>query len=274
MADCESGCTGSCTGGCTSCSGCTGCRGCTSCSGCTGCTSCYGCTGCSSCSGSCDGTCCDTCTNDCVEACMNSCRTECLGNCYTGCETSCYTSCENQCKGYCSQYCQTYCQKQQTFSLNVSPIKNAIGKGTFSWTNPVCQNQTIKITHEDWNKLKSYIQTATQYCGGTAPDEADVNTDDLITEVRYNDLADGLDLNHVTKDVTIISKDNIDILRTTYNNRQIDSSLPYNPSESSNSCCQSGETCMASGQLLSHQKKTEKCQNQIVSTCGGQSPGR
>lgn len=269
MADtttCGSSCTGGCEGSCSgSCEGkCSG-----SCKG--GCSGCSGCSGCTSCSGSCEGTCCTFCRNACVSACASTCNSTCKGNCFETCKDSCYESCSGQCKGYCAEICQSYCETEQTFSLN------SIGKGTFSWTNPVAQNLTIKITASDWNKLKSYIKAATNYCGGTTPTSANVKTLDPITADDYNDLADGIDVSNVVKNKTLITADNIDLLRTTYNDRQIKSNLPngsYNNSAGPDECCQSGEICMSSGQLLSHQVKTEACADQSESPCGGQSPGR
>lgn len=289
MADCESGCSGSCSGGCSGCGGtcggtCTGtCTG--SCSGgCSGCggacsSSCtYSCEG--TCSGSCEGTCCTGCTNDCVSACSSTCNSTCKGNCYTTCETSCYTTCSGQCKGYCATICQTYCQTKQVFTQNQN-IANAVGKPAFSWSNSVSEGETIQITASEWNTLKGYIQAATKYCGGTSPSGANASsdstsTDNLISAAKYNDLANGLELTNVVADETLISATLIDTLRTTYNNRKINSTLPngeYPLTGNQNNCCQKGQTCMVSGELLSHQKKTEKCSNQTTSSCGGQSPG-
>ena len=292
MADCKSGCSGSCTGGCSgSCSGeCKGtCKG--KCSGCGGacsrsCThSCDG--GCKGCTGNCKGTCCTGCTNNCVSACSSTCNSTCEGNCYTTCDTSCYKTCSGQCKGYCATICQTYCQKAQTFTDNLSPIANAIGKPKFSWSNPVKastateQASTIKITAKEWNNLKSYIQTATNYCGGTAPSGANASNDpesleNLISAAKYNDLANGLGLTNVKANETLISADLINALQNTYNSRKIINTLPNGEKPltgGKDQCCQKGQTCMASGELLSHQKKTEKCKNQTTSSCGGQSPG-
>ena len=267
MADCESGCTGTC-------SGCSGtCKG--TCSGCSGCT------GCTGCSGSCKGTCYTGCTNNCVSACKSTCNSTCKGNCYTTCDTSCYTSCSGQCKGYCATICQTYCQTEQIFTENQN-IANSIGKPAFSWSNPVEAEETIQITANEWNILKGYIQAATKYCGGTSPSGANASSDpksehNFISADKYNDLANGLGLTNVIADETLISAALIDALRTTYNNRKINSTLPngeYPLTGNQNNCCQKGQTCMGSGELLSHQKKTEKCSNQTTSKCGGQTPGR
>lgn len=260
--------------GCTgSCSGCTGsCTG--TCSGCTGCTGCSGCTGCT---GTCKGTCSSGCTNNCVSACKSTCNTGCEGNCYKTCNTSCYETCTGKCKGYCAEICQSYCQKEQVFSKNISPIDNpSNNKGSFSWTNSVEKGKTINILHSDWNTLREYIQEATKFCGGTKPSKKDVASKDPITAEQYNDLANGLNLTNVTANETIITADIINALKNTYNNRKINNTLPAgekNNDTGANKCCQKGMICMASGQLLDHQEKTEKCKNQAVSACGGQSPG-
>lgn len=263
MADCEKSCTGGCD---TTCSGScdSGCRGCSGCSGCTSCSgSCEG-----TCKGGCTGACKGGCSGTCYDFCSGTCTAECSNSCYSSCKTGCYTTCSGQCKGYCSEICQTYCQTQQTFSLN------KIGKGTFSWTNPVEKNKTIKITASDWNKLKSYIQAAVPYCGGTKPTSSDVASKDIIYAKHYNDLANGLDLSNVaakTGSTSIISSEVIDKLRTTYNSRQIKSSLPAGEyTGGQNECCQSGQVCMTSGQLLSHQNCNN---NQIPTKCGNQTPG-
>ena len=285
MADCD-GCTGSCTGCSGSCSGtcsgscsgsCSGtcrgsCRG--SCSG--GCSG--GCKGsCSGCTGSCTGTCNSGCTNTCVTACTFSCKDECKGNFYKTCNTTCYDTCKSKCKGTCATVCQNYCETEQTFS------KNSIGKPQFTkWgeSNGIKRNETIKITAEDWNTLKSYIKSATDYCGGTKPSLSDVDKGDLITEDQFNDLANGLNLTNVVKDVTIISADIINSLQSTYNSRQIIPNKPTSTTDgkpltgTEHECCQKGQTCMStSTQLLSHQGKTESCQDQTKSSCGNQTPG-
>ena len=283
MANCESGCSGSCSGSCggacsNSCTNlCSGCGGacsnsCTGCSGtCSG--SCSG-TCKNTCKGSCTGTCNTGCTNACVSACATTCNSACKGNCFQTCQDSCYQTCSGQCKGYCSEICQTYCETQQVFAKNVSPIANAVGKPTFSWTNEVKQNSTIKITADDWNKLKGYIKEAVKYCGGTSPSTGDVKKDDPITAATYNDLANGLAVPNVTAKETIITAEVIDKLRTVYNERKIDSSKPAGKyTGGQGECCQSKQICMASGELLAHQKKTEKCADQSTSSCGGQSPG-
>ena len=263
MADCQD-CTGTCS---TTCTGkCTGKCG-TSCSN-----NCSG-TCDSTCSGKCYGSCKSGCTNDCVQDCSNTCKTTCTGNCYTTCNTTCFETCKDKCKGYCASICQTYCEKQQVFSKNLSPIANAIGKPAFSWKYNVAENNTIQITASEWNLLKSYIKVATSYCGGTAPSLADVKTNDFITASQYNDLAKGLGLTSVTADETFITTKNIDALRTTYNGRKITDTLPIgkNPlTGGQNQCCQSGQTCMAEGQLLSHQGKTAACKDQTASSCGDQ----
>lgn len=258
MADCESGCSGSCSGKCggacsNSCSG--------TCSG-----SCKG-----KCKGSCS--CCTGCSGTCTQQCSNSCRETCKGNCYETCNDSCYQTCSGQCKGYCSEICQTYCETQQVFTKNLSPIANAIGKPAFSWSNEVKQNATINITAADWNKLKEYIKEAVKYCGGTSPSTADVVKNDFITAERYNDLANGISVENVIANETIIKAEIIDKLRTAYNERKIDSSKPAGAyTGGQNQCCQSKQICMASGELLSHQKKTEKCADQSTTQCGDQTP--
>lgn len=256
MATCKIGCTGFCAA---TCSG--GCK--------------------RTCEGKCRGTCHTGCTNDCVSNCASTCKTKCTGNCYTTCDSSCYDTCESVCKGYCASICQTYCQKAQTFTENLSPIPNAIGKPKFSWSNPVKEASTIKITAKEWNDLKSYIQTATKYCGGTAPSGANASSDstsddNLISAAKYNDLANGLGLPNVKANETLISADLINALQNTYNSRKIINTLPNGEKPltgGKDKCCQKGQTCMASGELLSHQKKTEKCKNQTTSSCGGQRPG-
>lgn len=270
MAECT-GCTGTCSGGCSgSCDG-----GCTdSCSGCGGACS-NSCTGCSgTCRGTC--TCCNGCSGTCTSSCSNSCYSSCEGNCYTTCNTSCYTACTGQCKGYCSNICQTYCETKQTFT------ENKIGKPVFSWTNTVSAGSetelpsTIQITAKEWNILKSYIKAATSYCGGTAPSGPDASNDpnsehNLISAAKYNDLANGLGVTNVVANTTLISAENIDRLRTTYNSRQITNTLPAGKyTGGQGECCQSNQVCMASGELLSHQVKTEKCANQTPTTCGDQ----
>lgn len=255
MADCENSCTGGCSITCTgSCSG--GCS--TSCRG--------GCKGdCSSCSGSCKGACkgCSSCSTGCTGTCTSSCS----DSCYDTCKGACYTTCSGQCKGYCSEICQTYCQTEQTYSLN------SIGK-VFSWTNPVGQEKTIKITASDWNKLKGYIQDSIAYCGGTKPTSANVASNDVIYATMYNDLANGIAVTNVSNDqsasTSLITAEVIDKLRTAYNSRQIKSSLPAGEyTGGSGECCQSGQVCMSSGQLLSHQI----CGNQTPTKCGDQTPG-
>lgn len=75
---------------------------------------------------------------------------------------------------------------------------------------------------------------------------------------------------------TIISADLIDQLRIAYHTRMIKNTLPSgkNPVEGGqNSCCQKKQTCMSSGELLSHQSKTEKCGDQSTSSCGNQTAG-
>ena len=271
MADCESGCSGGCSGSCSgSCSGKCGGACSNSCTGCSG--SCRG--SCKGCTGSCTGTCSSGCTNACVSACASTCSSACKGNCYQSCNDSCYQSCSGQCKGYCAENCQTYCETQQVFSKNVSPIPNAVGKGAFDWSNPVEQNKTINITAADWNKLKSFIKEATKYCGGTSPSSADVSAKQPITAAAYNDLANGISVANVEANKSIISAEVINKLKSGYNDRKIDASKPAGKyTGGQGECCQTRQTCMASGQLLSHQKKTEKCGDQSTSSCGGQSPG-
>lgn len=267
---CSNNCSGSCKGSCnlTCTDACKGCGG--ACS--------HSCTGCSgTCKGTCKGTCSTGCTNDCVSACKSTCNKECKGNCYKTCNTSCYETCKGKCKGYCAEICQSYCQKEQVFSKNISPINNpSNSKGSFSWTNSVEKDKTINILYSDWNTLREYIQEATKFCGGTKPSKKNVVAEDPITAGQYNDLANGLNLTNVTANKTIITADIINILKDTYNSRKINNTLPAgekNNDTGANKCCQKGMVCMASGQLLEHQEKTEKCKNQAVSACGGQSPG-
>lgn len=270
MAECT-GCTGTCSGGCSgSCSGgCSGCGGACS-SGCTGCSgTCSG-----SCSGTCKGscTCCNGCSGTCYSACSDTCNTTCKGNCYTTCNTSCYTACTGQCKGYCSNICQTYCETKQTFTQNTA------GKPAFSWTNSVSAEATIQITANEWNVLKDYIKAAAALCGGTAPSGADASSDknsehNLISAAKYNDLANGIGVSNVIANTTLISAEVIDKLRTAYNSRQILDTLPAGKyTGGQGACCQSEQVCMASGELLSHQVKTEKCANQNATKCGNQTP--
>lgn len=102
---------------------------------------------------------------------------------------------------------------------------------------------------------------------------ADVVKDDVISAVRYNDLANGLSVTNVTANESIITAEVIDKLRTAYNERKIDSSKPAGAyTGGQNQCCQSKQICMASGELLSHQKKTDSCNNQNPTSCGDQSP--
>ena len=96
----------------------------------------------------------------------------------------------------------------------------------FSWKYNIAENNIIQITASEWNLLKSYIKTATSYCGGTTPSLTDVQPDDFITASQYNDLAAGLGLTSVTANSTFITAKNIDILRTTYNDRKITDTLP------------------------------------------------
>lgn len=271
MADCKNDCSGGCS---TTCDG--GCKG--DCGGACSddCTStCRG-----TCEGSCKGTCCTGCTNACVSDCKSTCNDACKGNCFETCNTSCYDTCKGKCKGYCATICQTYCETKQIFTENLN-IANAIGKPAFSWSNEVAEDEIIQITASEWNTLKGYIKTATQYCGGTAPTGADASRDpssddNLISAAKYNDLANGLGLSNVTANETLISASLIDKLRTTYNSRQIKNTLPageYPLTGNQNNCCQKGQTCMADGELLDHQEKTEKCADQTVSSCGNQEPG-
>ena len=197
MADCESGCTAQCASDCT-----------------TGCTD-----NCSGCGGACSTTCTYGCEGSCKTGCEGTCTESCSDSCYTSCKDDCLDTCKGKCKGYCASICQTYCQKAQTFTENLSPIANAIGKSPFSWANSVTENATIKITASEWNTLRSYIKVATSYCGGTTPSESDVNANDLITATQYNDLANGLGVPNVTADQTLITASIIDALRTTYNER-------------------------------------------------------
>ena len=242
MADCNY----TCYGGCKGCgSGCA--------SGCEG--------GCKGCGSGCSGTCSGGCKGDCEGGCNTGCYSGCKGNCVKDCSESCRDTCKGKCKGYCAEYCQTFCQKEQTFSKNISPIKNPSNdKGSFDWTNSVIQNATIKILHSDWNTLREYIQEAVDFCGGTKPSLKDVAKDDPITADQYNDLANGIDLTNVTAKETLISADIINDLKTTYNNREIINTLPageYDNAAGPDECCQSKETCMASGQYLEHQSLTE-----------------
>lgn len=235
---------------------------------------------CTDCSGGCKNICGDqcstSCTNDCYNMCLgctggcdgtcwagcsNSCYTTCQGNCYGGCKGQCRTTCTGECKGFCATICQTFCETEQTFA------ENAIGKGTFSWTEDVSSGKTIQITATEWNTLKSYIKAATQYCGGISPTVEDVDSGDFITEEQYNSLADGLNIPHVVADVTIISADVINKLRDTYNDRLILENLPEGGGEGQ--CCQKGQTCMATGQYLSHQgTPSQNCGNQIETKPG------
>lgn len=270
MADCQGGCTVQCAGDCSefcasnchdTCSG--GCRtGCTdACSGCTGCTGCTGdckgaCYGCSSCSAECDGTCVEDCRSGCKET----------------CDYDCLATCQNQCKGYCSNICQTYCETQQTFSLNTG-YTSAVGTGQFGWSSNVASGETILISASDWNILKGYIQKACQYCGGTSPSQGDASSGDIITEDRYNDLADGINVSNVSggPDGTIISADIMNTLVSKFNSRQIISDKPAGQyTGGQGQCCQNKQVCMESGQLLDHQK----CKIQTVTKCGNQIPGK
>mgnify|MGYP003307042542 CR=1 FL=1 len=134
------------------------------------------------------------------------------------------------------------------------PIANAIGKPEFSWSNPVKaktkteEASTIIITAKEWNTLKGYIKAAVPYCGGVAPSKADASNDpedenSLISEEKYNDLANGLGLANVKANETLISADLINALSSTYNSRQINSGLPngeYPRTGNKNNCCQKG----------------------------------
>ena len=99
--------------------------------------------------------------------------------------------------------------------------------------------------------------------------------------IGWGTYASDISVNYVggdqlTANETIITADIMNILKNTYNSRKINNTLPAgekNNSTGANKCCQKGMTCMASGQLLDHQEKTEECKNQAVSACGGQSPG-
>lgn len=224
------------------------------------------------CKGDCEGTCKGECERTCKGECEGTCKDECEGTCTKSCSDSCYTSCKDgcladckgKCKGYCASICQTYCEKAQTFTENLSPIPNAIGKPEFSWSNPVKgynsktneQGSTIIITAKEWNILKGYIQTATKYCGGTAPSGANASDnpespDNLISEAKYNDLANGLGLANVKANETLISADLINALSSTYNGRQIKDNLPIGKKPlitgGKDQCCQKGQTCMIKG---------------------------
>lgn len=278
MADCESGCTAQCSSGCggacsTNCT--TGCT--DNCSGCGGACS-------SNCTYTCSGTCLGGCEGTCKSGCEGTCTASCSDSCYDSCKDDCLDTCKGQCKGYCASICQTYCQKAQTFTENLSPIANAVGKPKFSWSKPVKakseteEASTIIITASEWNILKGYIQTATQYCGGTSPSKADASSDpnsinNFISAEKYNDLANGLGLTNVKANETLISAALINALSSTYNDRKINSDLPngeYPLTGNQNNCCQKGQTCMAEGQLLSHQK----CKNQTPTKCGDQTTGK
>lgn len=266
MGDChQNSCIAVCAGACvTTCS-----RGCEGCEGCSGCGN-----ACStSCTYTCENTCYGKCEGTCKSGCEGTCTASCSDSCYDSCKDDCLTSCKGQCKGYCASICQTYCQKAQTFTKNLSPIANAVGRSPFSWTNSVAEDATIQITASEWNTLRGYIKVATSYCGGTTPSGANVNSNDLITAAQYNDLANGLGVTNVTADKTLISASIIDNLRTAYNNRQIKNTLPngeYPLTGNQNNCCQKGQTCMAEGQLLSHQK----CKTQKPTKCGDQTTGK
>lgn len=223
MADCESGCTAQCSSGCGgACS--------TSCDSCGGACS-------SSCTYSCDSTCSGGCEGTCKSGCEGTCTASCSDSCYDSCKDDCLATCKGQCKGYCASICQTYCQKAQIFTDNLSPIANNIGKPKFSWSNTVkaatadSDASTIIITASEWNTLKSYIATATSYCGGTTPSGANASSDpesehNFISAKKYNDLANGLGLTNVVANETFISADLINALSSTYNSRKINSDLP------------------------------------------------
>lgn len=266
MANCASGCTSQCSSGCGG-----------ACS--TSCT--HGCKGnCKGCGGACSTSCTYSCEGTCKTGCKGTCTQSCSDSCYSSCTGDCLDTCKGQCKGYCASICQTYCQKAQTFTKNLSPIANAVGEPEFSWSKPVKakteteQASTIIITASEWNTLKSYIQAATQYCGGKSPSKANASSDpnninNLISAEKYNDLANGLGLANVEANKTLISADLINALSSTYNSRKIDSDLPngaYPLTGNKNNCCQKGQTCMAEGQLLDHQK----CGNQTPTKCGNQ----
>lgn len=266
MANCASGCTSQCSSGCGG-----------ACS--TSCT--HGCKGnCKGCGGACSSSCTYSCKGTCKTGCKGTCTQSCSDSCYSSCTGDCLDTCKGKCKGYCASICQTYCQKAQTFTENLSPIANAVGKPKFSWSKPVKaksgteEASTIIITASEWNTLKSYIKAAVPYCGGVAPSKADASSDpnninNLISAEKYNDLANGLDLTNVEANKTLISADLINALSSTYNSRKIDNDLPngeYPLTGNKDNCCQKGQTCMAEGQLLSHQK----CKDQTPTKCGNQ----
>lgn len=238
MADCGESCSGGCLDTCTgTCSG--------TCSGkCSD--ACTGCTGCTSCSGTCYGTC--------VADCSETCRLNCGG--------TCWKSCVGNCNGYCQTICQTYCENKQTYSQNLG--------NSFSWSNPVETDKTIKITASEWNTLKSYISRASSYCGITAPSGPNASSDstsehNIISAAKYNDLANSLNIDNVYSNQTLISASIIDALRNAYNRLQIKNSLPAGAyTGGQGQCCQKGQTCISSGQAACY----EVCGNQNASRPG------
>lgn len=274
--DCSGSCSGGCDGGCSSCSG-----GCDGCSGCTN--ACTGCTG--SCDDTCHGACESTCNNGCKDACLNTCTTNCRDTCKTSCfetcKDNCYWDCNGVCRGYCAEDCQSYCETKEVFTENLSSngVNNPIGKPKFYWSHDISVNKTIIITAKEWNTLKSYIKTSTEYCGGTAPSRADVYPTKPITASDYNDLANGLNLPNATADVTLITSNIINILSETYNERKMkNDEIPSGKYPIThmvqNDCCQSAMTCVDKDQVFNpYQIKLEACEPttlQIELPCGDQ----
>lgn len=276
-----------CTGCDASCTGCTSCSGCTSCTGCSGCTSCTGtckgkCQGCQGCVGSCTGTCNVGCFGSCVGDCNKYCFDTCKDDCFTECKTSCFQTCKNKCKGYCAKeggFCQTYCETEQTFSKNTDYPNPPDSPGTFAWSNTMSSGQTIIISASDWNNLIDYISKASKYCDITSPSQSNVQSGfiDPITADRYNDLANAVDVSNVIQNETILRPELFAALSSGYNQLQMEEELPSGKWDGGqDDCCQSGQVCMATGELLlPHQEQFFECIDEIIdTTCfNGQSPG-
>ena len=78
---------------------------------------------------------------------------------------------------------------------------------------------------------------------------ANNNMDKLLCMLKANLLT------NVKANETLISADLINALQNTYNSRKIINTLPNGEKPltgGKDKCCQKGQTCMASGELLSH----------------------
>lgn len=212
-------------------------------------------TGGAACSTTCASDCKDTCSGDCKSTCTGSCAGSCSGSCTDGCSTGCKSGCKGNCKGTCTNgcetpcktYCQTYCEKQQTFSDNTYNKKPTNAGNTFTWSSTVAEGETIMISHEDWNTLADYVNSAAKYCtgGDTSRTAIKVSEGDLITADIFNSMSERLSTitsalssakrtTEKIKNSSIIYADDFKALKTGFNNAKIKSGT--------GTCCQKGET--------------------------------